>query len=281
MAANPLRAAGRQGLRDDRWLKTAFGRYLGSAKKPRGGVLSAYRKARKDMKRALAGTSNDTPNEVLRVLRQQLTGIAFEAVSGASAQGVESGIVQVDAYTDVGEQIFTTGQQVDTGAFINSWMATYASQEEQVRGLLAAGGDAGKIIGGDDRMGVLAPGVMLEAGTKWIATALNTQVAASFGEPVGDGWGKQALPNIDDVTTDCCLFVAGQIQPIDGKFYTPADPHYSLYQDWSPFHWNCRTSVVLYKKGFDDGVTVAIRESANEQKATNEAEERAKRKGGG
>lgn len=281
MVANPLRLAIRQGLQDDSWLKGEFGRALGGSKHPRGGVLSAYRRARAAMDKALKGGAT-SPAEVMSGLQSELFGITFQSINSAAAQGLKSGNKQVTGYRADGATIIQTGEAVNNSAFVNSWMSTYATQEAQVNALLASGGDPGLIVGDSSRQGVLTPGPMLQAGTQWIATALATQVLSSFGTPTGPRWGKQALPNIDNVTTDCCLRVAGQVRPIDGKFRTTGEPHFARLQDWSPFHWNCRTSVVLYRSNYDDGVTQEIRgQVRGERKKRREAEDEETRTAGG
>lgn len=266
MPANPLVLAHRIAKRDDRWLLRAFARFLGSAKHPRGRVLSAYRKARREMKAAMAAGAKAGPGEVLAGLRSELTGIAFEALRDARDRGMLSGAQQVNAYLDDGAHIRRDSLALDITPFLDAWLGTYAGQEQTARGLIAAG-DANAIIGDDGRMGILAPGLLLREGARWIATTLHTAVRAEFGEPLGDRWGKQALPNIDSVTTDCCLTVAGQIQPIDDKFHLTGEPRFSDYQDWSPFHWNCRTSCVLYRSDYDDGITQGIRQQVQAERA--------------
>lgn len=266
MARNPLIVAHRVGKRDDRWLRRIFARYLGSAKHPHGRTLTAYRKARKAMAGAFDPGAKVAPGEVLAGLRSELTGIAFEALRLARDRGLQSGSAQVDAYRDDGARIVQTGLVLDIAPFLDAWLGAFAGQERAVRGLIAAG-DADAITGDAGRMGVLAPGVALREGARWIAATLHTAVQTELGEPLGDRWGKQALPNIDSVTTDCCLTVAGQIQAIDDKFHLTGEPRFSDYQDWSPFHWNCRTSCVLYRSDYDDGITTGIRQQVKTERA--------------
>lgn len=49
---------------------------------------------------------------------------------------------------------------------------------------------------------------------------------------------KQAIAAIDQKTTDCCLRVHGQIQPLDKPFILDGYPRYSDKIDSPPFHWN-------------------------------------------
>lgn len=57
---------------------------------------------------------------------------------------------------------------------------------------------------------------------------------------------KQAIAAIDERTTDCCLRVHGQIQPLDHDFHLTGTPRYADYLPRPPFHWRCRTSETIY-----------------------------------
>lgn len=271
MPPNPLLLAHRHALRDDRWLRRAFARFLGSAKHPRGAVLSAYRRARREMKRALRPGAKLAPSDVLFGLRSELTGIAYQSLREASARGVVSGTAQAAAYRADGARIIDIRARVDNDVLLDAWFSGFYAQERTVRALLP-GGDPATIIGDAGRMGALAPGVVLREGARWIATALHSSAEAAMGEPLGDAWGKQALPNIDDVTTDCCLSVAGQIQPLDSPFQLTGEPRFADELDWTPFHWYCRTSVALYREGFDVGVTTGIRSQVGAERARRQVE---------
>lgn len=62
----------------------------------------------------------------------------------------------------------------------------------------------------------------------------------------GFEWGKQAVAAVDERTTDCCLRAHGQIKPLDEDFVLVGTPRFADTVDWTPFHWNCRSSVTLY-----------------------------------
>jgi hypothetical protein len=57
---------------------------------------------------------------------------------------------------------------------------------------------------------------------------------------------KQAIAAIDDRTTDCCLRVHGQIQPMDQPFRLTGKPRFADRLQGPPFHWRCRTATTLY-----------------------------------
>lgn len=64
-------------------------------------------------------------------------------------------------------------------------------------------------------------------------------------------WQKQAIAAVDERTTDCCLRVHGQIQPVDGKFNLTGTPRFANRLAHPPFHWYCRSSVVLYHESME------------------------------
>lgn len=62
---------------------------------------------------------------------------------------------------------------------------------------------------------------------------------------------KQAIATIDERTTDCCLRVHGQVQPIDEPFKLDGTPRYADEIQDPPFHWYCRSSETLYHPDFE------------------------------
>lgn len=81
------------------------------------------------------------------------------------------------------------------------------------------------------------------------------------------GLGKQAVATLDGKTTDTCLRVHGQIQPIDKPFILTGTPRFSDEMQHSPFHWRCRTGIVAHHPDFEDGSvfsTEAMRQAARE-----------------
>jgi hypothetical protein len=110
-------------------------------------------------------------------------------------------------------------------------------------------------------------------------------VSASFASTVGRepgqafGWMKQTIPAIDERTTDCCLRAAGQTRPINEKFKLTGEPRFADELDWTPFHWYCRTSVVLYLPDYDDGLTEKLREDVRVEREKRESDEDRVKKG--
>jgi hypothetical protein len=71
---------------------------------------------------------------------------------------------------------------------------------------------------------------------------------------------------LDQHTTDCCLIAHGQIVDEDQPFHLEGDPHFADEMDAPPFHWFCRSSVVLYHPAMEEyGLTTAqMRQYADE-----------------
>jgi hypothetical protein len=105
----------------------------------------------------------------------------------------------------------------------------------------------------------------------WLAALTWDAFAYWVNQGGGGGFKKQAVAAIDHRTTETCLNVHGQIQPLEGKFQLTGSPRYADEMDWSPFHAYCRTSIVLYQDVFDAGITDRLRASAASMLAEREA----------
>lgn len=82
---------------------------------------------------------------------------------------------------------------------------------------------------------------------------------------------KQAIAAIGGNTTDCCLRVHGQIQPVDKPFKLTGSPRFADEMQYCPFHWRCRTSISMYHPMFEQSglTTASMRASAAAQLAKN------------
>ncbi len=69
------------------------------------------------------------------------------------------------------------------------------------------------------------------------------------------GLQKQALAAIATNTTDCCLRVHGQVQPLSGPYILRGTPHFAREMMYPAFHWNCRTASVPYHADFERGAS--------------------------
>lgn len=82
------------------------------------------------------------------------------------------------------------------------------------------------------------------------------------------GLMKQAVVAISGETTECCLRVHGQIQPLDKPYQLTGDPRFADEMMYPAFHWNCRTCSVAYHPDFEKGsrmTTSGMIEAAKEE----------------
>ncbi len=73
------------------------------------------------------------------------------------------------------------------------------------------------------------------------------------------GLQKQALAVISPQTTECCLRVHGQIQPVERPYALTGEPRFSDEMMYPAFHWNCRTASVAYHAEFEEGAALPTR----------------------
>ena len=258
MASNPLRASVKQAQRMDTQLERLFARYIGSAEHPRGAILSAYRAAL----RSLRGIYKRQPpflemevREVLKTLEFTLQGTAGRGLTEAVQIASEYSEAQMLAYRKVG---ITAPRALlaDVDALGRAWMSAVQGQTRNVATMAAAGAEGGMVEA------ALNPAQLQREAAKLLAMG----ASVPWTEEEED-FQRQAIACIDGRTTDCCLAVAGQIVKMDEPFKLTADPRpFGDAMMEVPFHWNCRTSVVLYRPEYDDGVTEEIREQARGEK---------------
>jgi hypothetical protein len=86
-------------------------------------------------------------------------------------------------------------------------------------------------------------------------------------EPRGQRFAKQAIAAVDRRTTQCCLNVHGQIRPLDAPFDLSGTPQFAPQLMQPPFHWRCRTVMVLYHPAMEavGPATAALRASARQE----------------
>ena len=267
MMANPLFKAQQRALSDAAWLKRLFARVIGSREHPRGAVLNAYRRARKLARGPVQAHDALGLALVLRQLRRELTNIALEATQEAQARGIESAALQVRAYDPT---LALATPVTPASTFAALWLAPLEQQEQELVGLLRLPGEhTTEILGDNQRAGLFTPAPLMIWAARALALTLQTAQRESW-MILEAGWYKQAIAAIDERTTDCCLRVAGQIQPLGGLFKLHGTPRFADEMDWSPFHWNCRTSICLYRHEFDDDLTAKLRRDVEKERERRE-----------
>ena len=255
MPPNPRVESVRAARRTTRELKILFGQ-MGTTEHPRGKILRAYRNVRRGAKSAFREIAPQFAlNEVLQGFRAEMSVIVGQMLIEARLIGRAQAEAELEAWglRRAPERRYTFTSERDAWlADVDAQIdAANASQEEEY------------ILGGDTQQGILQPAPVIMAGAHWLSVAAiatwvfgvsrSAEISARVG---GFDWWKQAVPAIDERTTDCCLRVAGQSVPLDDQFHLTGTPRYADHQDWSPFHDWCRTSVVLVlEEDRDDELT--------------------------
>lgn len=250
--------------------------HMGTADHPRGLILVAYRNAQRalrDVYRRDGANVRLQVAEVLAGLQRDIAAAQQELLIRAVAAGRVAGRAQAEA-----RGLDTVPQVVRADAQQRAWMAPL---DAQLSAAIALDYPEDLLLGDEEHAGLVHPGPVARDGSRWVAGAvllgflaeLGLDLEALGGRIVESGYMKQACSAIDERTTECCLQANGQMVPLDQPFLTLGAPAWADTQDWTPFHWWCRTAIVLaYPGEEDDGVTSEMRESA-----ANELEAREKR----
>jgi|GEM_PF-1499636 len=262
MAANPLKQAHKQALRDIIALRLLFWRMLGSSEHPRGRLLTAYRSARREMASVLRSSSfrAQEANDVLIRLQTEVQRIGAEAVQQASELGRASAEKQIAAYSKAGLSIDVAAEVAELEAVLDGVTGSVESQLRQVHAMVRSGASVETIVGAGQRLGALQPGPVARELARWITTASAAGTAVWIAGRDGrlaeeSPFQRQAIAAIDHLTTDCCLRVHGQIVGMEEDFHLTGVPRYADHMRRPPFHDYCRTVWVLYNSRFDDELT--------------------------
>lgn len=272
---NPHEAAVKSALRAGDEIGRLIGR-LGTAEHPRGEVLVAYRNAQRGVRAALdsgPGFQRDmTLRDALGGLRVAVRNTARESLSAAVSVGQEQALRQAAAW-DLPRSV-GLGPAVDTAAMETAWLGTVDGQIAAALALAATGADEAEIVGDEDRAGVLRPAPVVAEGSRWVAGAVTAAMIGWWDwffeergrEQARSNWRHQAVAAIDKRTTDCCLRVCGQIQPLDEPFHLTGTPRFASEQMAPPFHWYCRSAeVILPADAADDELTTGMRDAARRE----------------
>ncbi len=252
---------------------------LGTAAHPRGAVLRAYRNADRALRSALREQRRaQAVAEVLETLRGDLTGTVRETLLAAVALGQAQAQVQARAQGLPAAPVWYGANPTDTRAMEVAWLASVDAQVMTARALVAAGAGEPEIVGDDARAGVLRPAVVVAEGARWAAAALSAALAAYLlwtidreRQPRSE-WFHQAVAAIDERTTDCCLRVHGQAQPLEKPFRLTGTPRFADRLEHPPFHWYCRSSeALIHRDQVGDTFTGEMVDAAQAERAAREA----------
>lgn len=232
---------------------------LGTKAHPRGRILVAYNKARRELKQVLDNPINGNVQRaqvqrILQTLEAEIQAATLEAMQSGVAVGNENIQTQTDAYG------FTVPPDVVPFEFITLGTETvleeYRQQEAAVLALIVAGVLPNLIVGDRQRQGVLRPApIIREAVTQ--ATRANTvtfdtaytlvqQAEESQGTPIPARIQKILVAVIDHRTTDTCIEADGQVVDLDKPFILTETPRYADEIMNPPFHDYCRSVSAIY-----------------------------------
>lgn len=258
--------------RTERGLKTLFDG-MGSAEHPNGRLLRLYRSLRTTVGATLAQgrgvAERHAVRDTLLDTRATLTPIFDAWLRDALALGREQAQTQLRAY-DLGD----VGVGADPALLqdaLDAWLGVFDTQATSTEAALVLGADDALIVGDEEQAGLLNPSSLILAGTSWLALAAMWGFWWYVEQPAkrkGFDWWKQAIAAIDHKTTECCLKVHGQAVPLDKDFHLTGSPAFADYMDWSPFHYRCRTSIVLIlPEDVQDTLTQEMLDAARDELA--------------
>lgn len=272
MPNNPLEQSVNQATRDARRLGELF-RAVGSSDYVDTPILRAYRAAYRSLRNALdAGHGVDAVTDTFAGLRSVITQETTEILEQAGVEGANSAKRQIKYYGQTFKGIPELAIVQKSRAARAPILAKLDQQEAAIMAMFETGPDPAVILGDESRVGVLRPSDILVTSAVWIAalfwsmfsyTVLDNSGATTF--------EKMAVAGLDERTTDCCLRVHGQVQPLTDKFKLTGTPRFADRIGWPPFHWYCRTSGVLYQAGFDDDISALMQQKARELLAKKQA----------
>jgi hypothetical protein len=264
--ANPLAQSIAVAERAGHDYKKIFGQ-LGTREHPRGSVLVAYRNARRALRDVLRNPSFTVAGEVSEVLNQLRRDVSdgiAKAVDAGAQVGINSANRQATIYK--GQLINAVPNlQVQKAAQVSAVLSAVDTQIAAARGVVTNPTiDAALLIGDAARLGIVQPAPVLKSAVDKVVAVGSIAWGLVIGEifQPDDRFMKQAIAALDERTTDCCLKVHGQIQPLNKPFKLTGVPRYANELQEPPFHWYCRTAFALYAGQYDDGLTEAMKASA-------------------
>jgi hypothetical protein len=263
---NPLEQAIQSGIKANDMIGDLIAD-IGTESSPRGYIQVAYRNANRAMQSALQENNRlAAADDVLVQLRDTILRDTRTMFAGAQEQGAGESAKQMRYYKiqspDVSRVSVNLSAQAQSALDVIT--ATVDRQAAAVRSMVLIGSDDEEILGNEDRAGVLRPSDPAGAVAFW-ATALLWDAFDYWTTSYSGGivFQKQAIAALDARTTDCCLRVHAQVQPLNRPFHLTGVPRFADYVDWPAFHAWCRTAGVLYQAGFDEGLTAKMRSGAD------------------
>ncbi len=264
MPTNPLLQSIKSAVRMNDTLAGLFAA-AGDTTTGKGYIVRSYRNANRALPAALQENDprravRDVVTELRTVIKSELRG----SLETSFQTGLDESARQLRFYsikTEPKINPYDLTKQVDSA--VSAVVAQLDAQEQTLQAMLSSGIDTTLMTGDESRQGVLKPGEVVTGAAYWIAALVWDAFSwwSSYNQS-GYDFQKQSIAALDGRTTDCCLRAHGQIVPLKDKFSLTGTPRFADALDWTPFHWRCRTSIVLYLSQFDDGLTEKMRAGA-------------------
>ena len=151
-----------------------------------------------------------------------------------------------------------------TNHAVNSVVSKFNSQKTAAELYIALGYPVEMIVGEGDNTGVFSPSATVKTAISAFLTLLWASTDLLFSSSIEEKYKyeKIAVAALDTKTTECCLKVHGQSQPLKKPFHLTGEPRFADFIKFPPFHWFCRTASALYIPEFDFANVKATLQSA-------------------
>ncbi len=243
---------------------------LGSEEHPRGGVLTAYRIARKALRNDLENGNAQGALEILRELKRQILVEAKQALTSANQLGLNQAEKMIEIHDLTSSLALAAGSQALQSAAEAAVGNALDAQLNRVWALIITGNiDDSLILGDAQRIGLLSPGEMTNEISRWITTVTLSRYSDAVERSVHvhrvaiTEFKRQSIAALDERTTDCCLRVHGQVVGLNEDFRLTGTPRFADRLRNPPFHWYCRTATALVRtEQMEDDLTAEMRDAA-------------------
>lgn len=254
----PYETALHEGARLTSVVDWVFGQ-IGTAEHPRGSILTLYRNAVRALRGSIVRGEIPLPSfvEVMDQLQKNVRDEATRLIETSAKAGIKSGQAQLSTYgikPSLPESASLASSAPQRAAAVKAATSEVVRQTNVGIGMIASHSEIELLLGTPEQTGLIRPNNVSRDIAFWATLAMMEAVGQQF-DVAGGEYRKQAVATIKGNTTETCLQVHGQVQPVDGKFVLVGHPRYADEMEWSPFHPWCRTSIVLYLERYDFGLT--------------------------
>lgn len=237
---------------------------MGNSNAPNGVILTTYQQGQRALIQALGESDpQQATHEVMSEMRSSLRRRFDDLYRTSQTFGEDEAFRQLRLYQD---KVRRRGKGIDLSEQLSTakkaTLARFDNQAATIETLVMTNATEEEIIGDEDKAGILRPSDLLITGAFYIALLLWD----SFGNYVTNygtlDYQKQVVAALDLRTTLCCIHAHAQIKPFERPFETLYPPAYAGEQDAPPFHYWCRSAMVLYSPQFETGITQQMLDGA-------------------